>query len=317
MTRFSIPTLIIALLVVLILLTFACTYQVGFNEAAIKVRLGKADESSIITTPGLKLRWPWPFEEITHYDTRLRTMDTPETEIKTHDGKSVIVGSYAVWRIEKPLQFYNRARTVKIAEGHMRARISQVQATIVGQRTLPDFVNLDRELLDASYDRILRDMLDKKEIVDGREVEVGVRAGLLRDFGIGLEKIGIRRISLPQEVTKKVFDSMIQERRTLAARYREEGKSRAEAIKARAESDADQILSFADAKAKEIRSAGYQASARILAQIDEADRELFEWLRWLDALKATLKQRTTIFIDKDWPLFEPFVNPPIPAGEQP
>ena len=58
----------------------------------------------------------------------------------------------------------------------------------------------------------------------------------------------------------------------------------------------------------------HKDSAEILRQINETDRELFEWLRWLDALKATLKQRTTIFLDQDSPLFGPFVNPPVPTA---
>lgn len=317
MGKASIPTVIIAGLVVVIMLTFAGTYQVAFNEVAVKVRFGKADEDSIIREPGLKFRWPWPIESIETYDTRLRTLDTPETEIKTVDGKNVIMGAYAVWRIAEPLQFYTRVRTVPEAERQMRARISNVQAAIVGQSTLADFVNLDAQRLETSYDGLLKDMLDKTEMRDGEPREVGVRNRLLRDFGIEIREIGIRRISLPKEVTQEVFKSMQQERRATAERYRGEGKSRAAAIKARAEADAEQILAFADSKAQEIKSAGYQAKTRILKQIDETDREFFEWLRWLDALKASLKQRTTIFLDQNSPLFEPFVKPPIVAEEQP
>jgi membrane protease subunit HflC len=299
MSKLSIPTIIVALLVVLILLAYAFTFQVDFYDAAVKIRLGKAQET--VTTPGLKWRWPWPIESIARYDIRLRTLDLPETEIKTADGKNVIFGAYAVWRIEDALQLHKRSPSIADVEEQMRSRISQVQAAMVGQRTLEDFVNLDRELLEASYDDMLAAMLDR------------VKDGLRRDYGVRVERIGVRRISLPQEVTQDVFKSMIQDRKTQAARYREEGKSRADAITARAEADARQIMSFAQRKAQEIRSAGYQASARILAQIDQEDREFFEYLRWLDALKASLKQRTTIFLDIDSPLFEPFVSPPLPS----
>ena len=143
MSRMSIPTLFIAGLVVLILVAFACTYQVAFNQVAVKVRFGKADASSIIREPGLKLRWPWPIESIETYDTRVRTLDTPETEIKTSDGKNLIVGAYAVWAIADPLHFYKRVRSAGEAEKQMRSRLSQSQAAVIGQSTLADFVNLD------------------------------------------------------------------------------------------------------------------------------------------------------------------------------
>jgi membrane protease subunit HflC len=141
-------------------------------------------------------------------------------------------------------------------------------------------------------------------------MKAGVEQSLFDDFGIRVVEVGVRRISLPREVTQEVFKSMTEDRKRYAARFREEGKSRADAIKARAESDAKQILAFADRKAQEIRSAGIQASTRILGQIESSDREFFEWLRWLETIKSSLAQRTTIFIDKDWPLFKPFVEAP-------
>jgi len=300
MSRVSLPTVLVAILVVAILLAYAFSYQVGFNEVAVKVRLGRADENSVIREPGLRFRWPWPVESITKYDVRLRTLDTPESEIKTVDGKNVIVGAYAVWQIADPLQFYRRVpfRSVSEAEKQMRARITQVQAAVIGQSTLADFVNLDAAETDRNYDRLLAQMLD------------GVAAGLLADYGIRVRQIGIRRISLPKEAAQQVFESMRQERNKLAARYRQEGKSRAEGIKARAEANAKQILAFAERRAREIESAGIRASTRILETIPAEDRDFFVWLRWLDALQATLSQKTTIFLDQESPFFEPFVRPP-------
>lgn len=307
MSKVSIPTLLVAGLVVLILVIFAFSYQVSFHEVAIKVRFGQADEQSVVREPGLRFRWPWPIESVASYDVRLRTLDTPEAEIKTVDGKNVIVSAYAVWQIEEPLQFYRRVprRSVEEAEKQMRSRISQVQAAVIGQSTLADFVNLDAEQTDRSYDRLLQQMRD------------GVAPGLLADYGIAVRRIGIRRISLPREAAEQVFESMRQERSKLAARYRQEGRSRAEGIKARAEANAKQILAFAERRAKEIESAGIRASTRILEMIPREDREFFEWLRWLDALEASLAQKTTIFLDMKSPLFAPFVQPPVAVPPAP
>ena len=294
--KWSQTTLIVALPVVLILLLAASTYQVAFNQVAVKVRF---DEGEVIREPGLRLKWPWPIEHVQHYDRRLQTLDTPETEIKTIDGKNVIVGAYALWTIEDPLQFYRRVRTVDEAEKQMRSRISQAQAAVIGQSNLSDFVNLDAALVEQKYDALLQRM---------RET---VAPGLLADYGIRVAELGLRRISLPRETTQEVFNSMRAERNKLAARFREEGKSQAEGIKARANSEAKQILEFASSKAQEIKSAGVQASTRIYEQIAAEDAEFFEWLRWLDALKASLAQKTTVFLDQNSPLFGPFVYPPV------
>jgi membrane protease subunit HflC len=307
MNKISIPTLLVAALVVLILVVFAFTYQVAFHQVAIKVRFGQADERSVIREPGLKFRWPWPVESVAVYDARLRTLDTPEAEIKTEDGKNVVVGAYAVWKIADPLQFYRQAprRSVEEAEKQMRSRLSQAQTTVIGKSTLADFLSLDAERNDRRYDQLLQEMRDN------------VAPGLRADYGIEVCQVGIRRISLPKEAAEQVFESMRQERNKLAARYRQEGRSRAEGIKARAEANAKQILAFAERRAREIESAGIRASTRILEMIPQEDREFFEWLRWLDALRASLAQKTTIFLDQKSPLFAPFVNPPVPVETRP
>lgn len=320
MSRVSLPTLFIAGLVVLILLAFACTHEVAFNEVAVKVRAGHADANSVIREPGIKFRWPWPIEEIETYDIRLHVLDTPEIEIKTADGKNVIVASYAVWVIEDPLKLYSSVpgHSVAEVENQMRSRLTQAQAGVIGKSTLSDFVSLDGAQTEASYGALLKKMLDGVETrEDGTSVDIGVRQTVKRDYGIDIKKIGIRRISLPKDATQQVFESMRQERNRMAATYRQEGKSKAEGIKARAEQAAKQILAFADTRAQEITSAGVKASTRILSQIPEADRDFFEWLRWLDALKAALEQKTTIFLDEKSPFFDPFVRPPVSPESQP
>ena len=50
-------------------------------------------------------------------------------------------------------------------------------------------------------------------------------------------------------------------------------------------------------------------SNSILKQIAAEDVEFFEWLRWLDALQVSLRQKSTIFLDNNSTLFEPFVAP--------
>jgi membrane protease subunit HflC len=265
----------------------------------VKVRFG--DPQAVIKEPGLKFKWPAPIELVRHYDTRLRVLDTPETEIKTSDGQNVIVGCFAIWRIEDPLEFYKRVSTEAEAETGLRDRINNSRAKVIGQHNWAEFVNLDSELIDASYRRIEQEMLD--------DAEPGIR----KDYGVALERVGVYRISLPEEATAKVQDSMRKERERMAAQFREEGESKKEAIVARADSQSKQILAFAERKAKEIEAAGVKASQRVFQQIAEEDAEFFIWLRWLEALESALIQKTTVFIDSDSELFRRFAEPPGPS----
>ncbi len=302
MRKIPIPTIITASALVLVLVAYAVTFVVRFNEVAVRVRLGKADRNDIIEQPGLYFRWPWPIESVVKYDKRLHALDTPETEIKTRDGNNLIVGCYAIWQIQEPYNFYVRVQTEAAAEEKLRARVNEVRAAVIGNKEMSSFVSLDPEQVDRTYNEIEQEMV------------AGTAPGAANDFGIKLVAINVRRISLPEEATQTVFQSMIQEREALAAQYRGQGNSIADAIRGTADSAANSIKSFADAKAEEIRSAGMQAATRTLGQIGAADQKIFVWLRQIEALEAALKERTTIFLDSKDQLIRDFAAPPTDLG---
>lgn len=303
MSRMSIPTLFIAGLVVLILVAFACTYQVAFNQVAVKVRFGKADASSIIREPGLKLRWPWPIESIETYDTRVRTLDTPETEIKTSDGKNLIVGAYAVWAIADPLHFYKRVRSAGEAEKQMRSRLSQSQAAVIGQSTLADFVNLDgaegRQLRpDAGPDAGrrgtrprggLRDQTRSRGHSPRLPAQRGHAAGLCQ-HAAGAEQAG----------------------GPLPARGQVEG--RGHQGPGRVERQADSGVRRAQVQGDRVR--GHPGQHAHPGDDPEGGPRLLRVAAVAGRVAGGAVQKTTIFLDEKSPFFEPFVHPPVPPEPQ-
>ena len=313
MKKIPVPTLLTATVVVVVLLIYMFTFEVRFSEVAVKVHLGEV--VATITEPGLRFRLPWPIQTIKSYDVRLRTLDTLEGEITTRDGKNIIVGNYALWRIKDPRVLLDQRLTIREAEEKLRARINQRRAAVIGSVDLSAFVSLNKEAVNASYDRIAAEMLTGKQ-TEGEDEETSLKDSILNDFGIELVKVDIRRVSLPPETTQSVFQQMIAERQKEAARFREEGKSRAQTITAQAEAHGQQILAFADRKAAEIEAQGIQASTKILTQIGAEDAEFFEWLRWLDALEVALRERSTIFLDSRSALFEQF-QPPVTLEPKP
>lgn len=303
MKRVPVPSLITAFVLVLILVIYSITYQVRFSESVVKVRFGAPRE--VISDAGLKFKWPPPIETVRHYDTRWRVLETPETEIKTRDSQNVIVGCFAIWKIQDPLLFYKRVPEERTAEAKLRARINESRAKVIGQHDWSDFVNLDSQLVNQSYQRIEGEML------------ADAAPGIQTDYGVELKRVGIWRISLPEETTASVQDAMRKERERMANTYREEGESLKQAIVARAESQSDQIMAFAERKAGEIEAAGVAATRRIFEQIPQQDTQFFIWLRWLDALKSALAQKTTIFIDSKSELFQHFAQPPTEVSVSP
>lgn len=295
--KFSVPTVVTAAALVALLLVYVVTYQVRFNEVAIKLHFGKADESSVVKDVGLHWRWPPPVETVVNYDTRLQTIDTPESEIKTRDGQNIIVGAYAIWRIKEPLLFFKRVENLATAQDKLLSRVSEVRSTVIGQHNLVEFVNLDPDVVDRNYEAIEKQMVD----VAG--------PGLLTDYGVELVQVGLRRVSLPGETTQKIQESMIAERNKEAERFRAAGRGEADAIRARADAAVKIIQDFANTKAVEIESAGAAASTRILEQIKDKDSEFFIYLRWLEFLSNSFKNKGTIFIDWDSEVSQRFAFP--------
>jgi membrane protease subunit HflC len=303
MRRIPIPTVATAALLVAIFVAYMVTKQVRFSENAVRVRFGKADASSVIRQPGLYLRWPAPIERVRDYDMRLRVLDTPETEIKTRDGQALIVGCFAIWKIEDPLKFYVRVPNERDAREKLRTRINEARATVIGRRDMADLFNLDRELVARNFDEVEQEMLRLSA------------PSILADYGARLVRVGIRRIALPAEATQTVQEAMKQDLQAKASRAREEGKSRANAIKKQAESDSRTIMAFAERRAEDIESTGVEASTRLLSEIQKQDSEFFIWLRFLEGLKEAFAQRGTIFLDSKDVIYPYFTNPTLPLRE--
>ncbi|MFN0136797.1 MAG: SPFH domain-containing protein [Phycisphaerae bacterium] len=283
----------------LVLVLYWVSYQVRFNETAVRIRFGKAEE--VIQTPGFGWKLPWPIETVKPYDRRLRVLDTPETELKTQDGQILIVGLFGLWRIQDPMVYHVRVPSEAEAEDKIRARLNEARNTVLGRHNMTELFNLDAEVVTAARDKI------------ETEIAAAAAPGLLADYGIKLEEVRVRRNTVPEEATQQIQAAMGAERAALAARYTEEGKSTAETIRSRARAAREQILQFADRRAKEIESAGVRASERIFAQIQTDDSDFFIWLRQLEAIQAALKNKTTIFLDSSHDLAEPMAAPYAPG----
>ncbi|MCH7852255.1 MAG: [LysW]-aminoadipate kinase, partial [Candidatus Marinimicrobia bacterium] len=89
---------------------------------------------------------------------------------------------------------------------------------VIGTVDMSAFVNLDASKV--RYDEIEQAMVDQ------------CRASSREIYGVHIETIGIRRISLPERATEKVFDNISAQRATIASMSFEEGKAAAQAIEA-------------------------------------------------------------------------------------
>ncbi len=282
----NLTSIIFVLLVVVVLAVYLVSFQVRETESVVVTRFGRPKRS--ITEPGLYWKWPPPIERVHRFDSRVQLFEGIMEETTTKGGEPIIVTTYVTWKIAEPQKFLESVGTVKNAEEKLRGRVRDKQNTIIGQHYFSEFVNTDPERI--RFDAIENQMHDA--------LKVPVR----KDYGIEITAVGIKQLGVSSKVTEDVFARMRADRKAIADAIIAQGKAEATKLKTDANAKKTELLAVAQARAKAIRGAGDAEAARYYKLLEE-DPEFAMFLRRIEVVKETLKQRATILISAD---SEPF-----------
>jgi membrane protease subunit HflC len=121
-------------------------------------------------------------------------------------------------------------------------------------------------------------------------------AEVVKEFGVELVDVQIRRINYVNEVQVKVFERMVSERRRIAERSRSEGMGRAAEIRGQRERDLKGIRSAAYRKAQDVTGKADAEATRIYADAFGRDAEFFQFLRTLEAYPKAVDGSTSLFL---------------------
>ena len=105
--------LAIALFIALIVISlglYLVSFQVRETESCLVTTFGKATAEDEITEPGLYFKWPFPIQQVHKFDSRMRVFETESEETRTAGGEPIIVSTYVVWKIARPLEFSMRSK---------------------------------------------------------------------------------------------------------------------------------------------------------------------------------------------------------------
>lgn len=257
-------------------------FTVREGEAVVVTTFGKPVRA--LTEAGLYRRWPWPVQRLYRFDRRIHCFEGPLQEALTSDGKNVLVALYAGWRINDPTRFLERVGSKEQAESSLDALLRNYKNAALGRLPFSSLVNTDPSAL--RFEEI------EQQILAAVQPEAAER------YGIDVRFVGLRKLGLPEAITEKVFERMRAEREELAARYRSEGEGEALRIRAGAESLKDQLLADAEADAKRLRAEGDAEAARYYRVFDK-DPALAIFLRKLEVLEDTLKEKSTVVLSAD------------------
>jgi len=268
---------ILILVAALLVVVGGTLFTVDQTQSAVVLQLGKPVK--IHDTPGLKIKIPF-VQDVTFFDNRLLDYDADPKEIVTKDKKTLVVDNFAKWRIVDPLKFYQAMRSERQAQSRLDDIIFAEVRVSLGTHTLEEIVNELRSELMASITKRCNE-------------------AAIRDYGIEIRDVRIKRADLPSENERAVYARMNAEREREAKRYRSEGEEEAQKIRAGAEKQRTIILAEAYRKSEELRGNGDAEAAAIYAAAYGRDEEFYRFTRSLEAYRRSIKAGTTLVLTPD------------------
>ncbi len=290
-------------LIVLGFVLFMVTYSVRFTEAAVVTTFGKATENAVKNRDGdeagLYFKWPYPVQSVTKYDRRVRILESRSETRETADNRPIIIEAFLTWRVTDPLVFYQRfSNAGPEARDHYNEAQRSIDALL--RSAMAETARYRMGELFASSGQPTRLPELEASVLERLQRSDAGEDGRLTDYGIDIGMVGIRRIVLPEETTKDVYERMKATRDKLAAEARAQGEAIASTITNEAESQAERILAFARRLAAEIRNRGDIEAARWLEQLDEAP-ELAVFLQNVELLKQGFGKQVTLVVPTNFP----------------
>jgi len=278
------------------------------TQQAIVTQFGKP-VGEARTEPGLQFKAPI-IHKVQYFDKRFLKWDGDPNQVPTQDKRFMHVDTYARWQITDPLQFFIRLRDERYGQSRLDDILDGETRNAVASYVLLDLVRSTNRTPEV-YEDYLEELEHLEEISVGREeIESLVleRANeRTADLGIVVLDFRFKRMNYVAEVRERVYDRMISERNRIADQFRSEGEGEARSIEGQKERDlaeiqseahreAEMIRGRADARATDIYASAYNRTA--------ASRELYSFLRAMEALEKSLDEKTTIVLSTDNELFK-------------
>jgi membrane protease subunit HflC len=263
------------------------TFIVHEREIAIKFKLGEIVESDY--DPGIYFQIPI-INNVRKFDSRILTMDTPSERFLTAEKKNVIVNSFAKWRIVDPKTFYTAtAGDERQAIARMASIINNELKGQIASKNMREVISGER----ATIMQVVTDTADVK----------------IRDLGIDLIDVRIKKVELPENVSNNVYRRMATERQTVAKEFRSRGEEQAKQIRANADRQREEILAEAYRKSEQIRGEGDAISAKTYADSYNQDREFYSFYRSMKAYAVSFgNNQDMILLSPESDFFKYFKN---------
>lgn len=280
--------IIIAVVLVLIVgIASGALFVVRQNEYGVVYEFGAVVD--IKDEPGLYFKIPFAQTTGTLPKTML-LYDLPISDVITADKHSMVLDSFALWRISDARLFIESlSGSVYNAESRINAIVYNALKTVISS-------------------------LNQETIISGRDGQV---VALVMDsigdsfdrYGIEMLAVETKTLDLPDDNKNAVYTRMISERNNIAASYTAEGAAEAKRIRNEADKQVEITLSEAEARAETIKAGGDAEYMRILADVYDtpAEAEFYSYMIALDSMADSMTgEQKTLVLSPDSPIAKIF-----------
>jgi membrane protease subunit HflC len=239
--------------------------------------------------PGVSFKVP-VIQEADSLPKCMQIYDIPKSDVITRDKKTMIADAFVLWRINDPVKF------TRYLNGQLAQAQSRISASVF-----------------SSLKSVISNM-DQSAIIENRNGKLAqdIRNSIgdsLEGYGIEILSVETKSLDMPDDNKQAVYERMISERNNIAASYTAKGNSEAQKIRNNTDREVSVMRSEANRNAEILRAEGEAEYMRILSEAynDESKAEFYNFVRSLDAAKASLKGGSkTLILDRTSPLVQIF-----------
>jgi membrane protease subunit HflC len=262
-------------------------FFVDQREKALVLRAGQIYSTDY--QPGIHFKWPI-LDDVKRFDGRVLTVDVKPQEYFTGEKEQLLVDSFILWRVSDVAAYYT-------AMGGDRRRADDRLFNIVNNALRDAFATRTvQELVSGDRTTMVSDIIKSTE-------------SKVKDFGIEVVNVRIKRIDFPTDINNRVFERMRSERERIAKEQRAEGSEEAEKIRSDAERQRAIILAEAKREAEEIRGNGDAQATDIYAQAYGKNEEFYGLYRRLTAYQNVFSGDDMLVLEPKGDFFNSFTTP--------
>jgi len=292
---------IIAIIVAVILIGLSLSvFTVDERKTAIVLQFGQPKQ--VYTTAGLKVKLPFPIQNVRYFDKRILEVDPAPRRVNISSdsnspllkgddvdvalieevsGEPIIVDTFARYKITDPLLFLKRLQTEARARQQIENVMDSATRDVLGGSTLREILSPARgDLMVRIRDRVNMEMEPR---------------------GVEIVDIRIVRADLTERLQTSTVNRMITERNEVATKTRSNGKEKALEITSTADKERTVLLANAQKTAQILKGEGDKAATEIYNKAYNRDAGFYAFTRSMEAYKKSMgtKGETKMILSPD------------------